>query len=70
MVEKEVVAAIHSAVLTAHTKTTAEDVKEAVKAYHACLTELENFGAVAPEARWSASKEHARLNAAVTPPSS
>jgi hypothetical protein len=62
MVDKEVVAAILSAVLTAHQKTAAADVKEAVKTYHACLTELQNFGAVAPEARWSASAEHARLN--------
>ena len=42
MVEKEVAAAILSAVLAAH--------------------ELENFGALPSEARWSASKEHARLN--------
>lgn len=62
MVEKEVVAAILSAVLTAHDKTGANDVKEAVRTYHACLTELENFGALPPEARWSAAKEHARLN--------
>ena len=64
MVEKEVVAAIISAVLTAHQKIAAGDVREAVKTYHACLTELENFGAIAPEARWSASAEHARLNPA------
>jgi hypothetical protein len=62
MIEQEVVAAIISAVLTAQQKTTAGDVKEAVKTYHACLTELQNFGAVAPEARWSAAAEHARLN--------
>jgi hypothetical protein len=62
MVEKEVVAAIISAVLTAYQKTAADDVKKAVITYHACLTELQNFGVVPPEARWSAAAELARLN--------
>lgn len=59
---KEVVAAIIAAVLTAHRKTAPGDVKEAVATYHACLTEFLNFGAVAPEARWSATAENTRLN--------
>ena len=67
MIDKEVVAAILCAVLTAQKQTSAEAVKEAVKLYHACLTELQNFGAVPPEERWSASAEHARLNAGSTP---
>lgn len=62
MVEKEVVAAILSAVLTTNQKTAPSDVKEAVATYHACLTELQNYGVVPPEARWSATAENARLN--------
>jgi hypothetical protein len=62
MVEPEVVAAILSAVLTANDKTAAADVKAAVKTYHACLIELQNFGVLPIEERWSAAAEHARLN--------
>jgi hypothetical protein len=61
MAEREVVAAILSAVLTAHQKTAASDVAEAVKTYHACLDALQHFGELPPEARWSASSEHRRL---------
>ena len=62
MVENEVVAAILSAVLTAYDKTAANDVTAAIKTYHACLIELQNFGVLPPETRWSATAEHARLN--------
>ena len=62
MVEREVIAAILSAALTANQRTAAADVKAAVAAYHACLTELQNYGAIAPEDRWSATAENARLN--------
>jgi len=64
MAEKDVVAAIISAVLTANQKTTPADVKAAVATYHACLTELQNYGAEPPESRWSAKAENARLSKA------
>jgi molecular chaperone DnaK (HSP70) len=59
--EREVVAAILSAVLTAHKRTAADDVIEAVKTYHACLDALQRFGEVPAEARWSAASENRRL---------
>ena len=62
MAERELVAAILAAVLAANQKTAASDVKDAVATYHACLTELKNYSAEAPGARWSAAAENARLN--------
>jgi hypothetical protein len=61
MADQEVVAAIISAVLTAHQKTASADVAEAVKTYHACLGALQHYADVPAEARWSASAEHQRL---------
>ncbi len=61
MAENEVVAAILSAVLTAHERTSEDDVAIAVKTYHACLTALQHHSDVPPEARWSASVERRRL---------
>jgi hypothetical protein len=61
MADQEVVAAIISAVLTAHQRTASADVAEAVKTYHACLDALQHFADVPPEARWSAAAEHQRL---------
>jgi hypothetical protein len=61
MAENEVVAAILSAVLTAHERTTEDDVALAIKTYHACLTALQHHGEAPPEARWSASAERRRL---------
>ena len=61
MAEREVVAAILSAVLTAHQRTSASDVIEAVKTYHACLEAMQHHGEVPVEARWSAATEHRRL---------
>jgi hypothetical protein len=62
MADQEIVAAIISAVLTAHRKTETADVAEAVKTYHACLSALQHHGDVPPEARWSAAAEHLRLS--------
>ena len=62
MTEHNVVAAILSAVLTAHQKTAAADVAEVVKTYHACLSALQHYGDVPPEARWSPAMEQRRLD--------
>jgi hypothetical protein len=61
MAEHEVAAAIISAVLTAHQRTSAAEIMEAVKTYHACLTALQHHGEAPPEERWSAAAEHRRL---------
>jgi len=61
LAEREVVAAILAAVLTAHRRTDASDVSEAVNTYHACLHALQHHGEVPPAARWSAASEHRRL---------
>lgn len=61
MAEQELVAAVLSAVLTAHQRTGAAEIIEAVKTYHACLDALKRFGEAPPEARWSAASEHRRL---------
>ena len=62
MAENNVVAAILSAVLTAHQRTTDADVATAVKTYHACLAALQHYGDVPLEARWSAAAEGRRLS--------
>ncbi len=63
MAENEVVAAILSAVLTAHQRTDDADVATAVKTYHACLSALQHYSDVPVEARWSAAAEGRRLAA-------
>jgi len=61
MAENEMVAAILSAVLTSQQRTGTDDVATAVKTYHACLTALQHYSDVPPEARWSAAAEGRRL---------